>query len=210
MRFSSLIPREEKFFDMFDDMVSIVARTADQFLALVTEFDRLPERSVDLKKEEHAADEVVERILQALDRSFVTPFDREDIHALATSLDDVVDNMEETGHRFTVFRIERPTQEARALAGIVRECCTHLEAAVRLLRDVAANAERIQTHLREISRLENDADKIYRDQESALFATPPDLLTLIKLRELYSRLEETVDSCRAAANVISGIVIKGT
>jgi uncharacterized protein Yka (UPF0111/DUF47 family) len=204
-----LLPREDKFFDLFDELVSIVTRTAEKFLALVTEFDDLPGRALDLKKEEHAADEVAERILVALQRSFITPFDREDIHALAASLDDVVDDIEETGHRFTVFRSTRPTQEARALAQIVHECCTHLAAAVRLLRDLT-NARQIQTHLREISRLENAADKIYRDQEGALFATPPDLLTLIKLRESYGWLEETVDACRDAGNVISGIVIKGT
>jgi predicted phosphate transport protein (TIGR00153 family) len=208
MRFS-LIPREEKFFDMFDEMVSILTRASEKFLALVTEFDNLADRGQEMKKEEHAADELVERILVALERSFITPFDREDIHALATSLDDVLDSMEETSHRFVVFRIDRPTQEARSLAQIVRDCCTHLEAAVRLCRDVN-DAPRIHTHLREISRLENAADKIYRDQESALFATPPDLLTLIKLRELYARLEETVDACREAGNVVSGIVIKGT
>jgi predicted phosphate transport protein (TIGR00153 family) len=208
MRFS-LIPRELKFFDMFDGMVSILARASEKFLALVTDFDRLPDRGEEMKKEEHAADEVVERIIMALDRSFITPLDREDIHALATSLDDVLDNMEEASHRFVVFRIERPTQEARAMAQIIRDCCTHLEAAVHLIRDMT-NAEQIQAHLREISRLENAADKIYRDQESALFANPPEILTLIKLRELYGRLEETVDSCRNAGNVVSGIVIKGT
>jgi uncharacterized protein Yka (UPF0111/DUF47 family) len=207
--FDRLLPREDKFFDLFDDLVLIVARASERFLALVTEFDDLPKRALDLKADEHAADEVAERILVALDRSFTTPFDREDIHALAASLDDVVDDMEETGHRFTVFRIDRPTPEARAMAEIVRDCCTHLAAAVRLLRDLT-NARQIQTHLREISRLENAADKIYRDQEGALFASPPDPLTLIKLRESYGWLEETVDACRDAGNVISGIVIKGT
>src|SRR5262249_43826251 len=121
MRFS-LIPREMKFFDMFEEVAAILTRAAGKFLGMVTQFDRLAERSQELKQEEHAGDEVVGRILQALDRSFITPFDREDIHILATSLDDVLDNMEETAHRLEVFRIDRPTAVAVALARIIQEC----------------------------------------------------------------------------------------
>jgi len=175
----------------------------------VTEFDRLVARSNDLKLEEHAYDEVVGRIISSLDQSFITPFDREDIHTLAASLDDILDNMEETAHRFTVFRIERPTKETVALAKIIQECCLHLEHAIRALRTMS-NAEVIQGHLREITRLENEADTIYRDTDSALFANPPEILMLIKWRELYGWLEETVDACKDVAQVIVEIVIKGS
>src|SRR6516225_5702980 len=108
MRFT-LIPREMRFFDMFDDATAVLRRASDKFLALVTEFNHLSERAQELRQEEHACDEVVGRIIKALDQSFITPFDREDIHTLATLLDDVLDNMEETAHRFVVFRIEQPT-----------------------------------------------------------------------------------------------------
>src|SRR5438876_73522 len=132
MRLSSLIPREEKFFDMLDEVAVILTRAAEKFLDMVTTFDRLAERGKDLQEEEERCDEVVRRILEALGRTFITPFDREDIHALAASLDDVVDNLEETAHRFAVVRIDRPTPEAVALARIVRDCCGHLAEAVRL------------------------------------------------------------------------------
>jgi len=208
MRFS-LIPREMKFFDMFDEAAAIISRAAGKFLDMVTEFDRLVARSNDLKLEEHACDEVVGRIIRSLDQSFITPFDREDIHTLAASLDDILDNMEETAHRFTVFRIDRPTKETVALAKIIQECCLHLEHAIRALRTMS-NAEVIQGHLREITRLENEADTIYRDTDSALFANPPEILMLIKWRELYGWLEETVDACKDVAQVIVEIVIKGS
>jgi uncharacterized protein Yka (UPF0111/DUF47 family) len=208
MRFS-LIPREEKFFDMFDEAAAIMTRAAAKFLSLVTEFNDLTARSNELKHLETACDQVVERIIQALDRSFITPFDREDIHALATSLDDVLDNMEETAHRLAVFRIDRPTAPAVAMARIVQECTLHLEFAVRNVRDLR-HVEEIQAHLKEITRLENEADTIYRDSDSALFANPPDILMLIKWRELYGWLEETVDACKDAALVISEIIIKGS
>jgi predicted phosphate transport protein (TIGR00153 family) len=208
MRFR-LIPRETKFFDMFDEAAGLLTRAAGKFLALVTAFDRLKERSTELKQDEHACDEVVARIVTALDQTFITPFDREDIHALATALDDVMDNMEETAHRFAMFRMERPEPPAVELARIVRDCCIHLEQAVHLCRDMR-DVEGIQGHLREITRLENEADQIYRDSDGALFANPPDVLVLIKLRELYAWLEDTVDACKAVGTIISEIVIKGS
>lgn len=208
MRFS-FIPRELKFFDMFDETTAILTRASGKFLALVTEFDKLEERSKDLKREEHSGDDVVEKIIKALDSSFITPFDREDIHSLTTRLDDVLDNMEETAHRFMVFRIEKPTDAAKALARIIHDCCQHIEQAVRLCRSLR-KVDELQKHLLEIGRLENEADRIYRDSDSALFADPPDILLLIKWRELYSWLENTVDSCKNVAHVLSEIVIKGS
>jgi len=208
MRFS-LIPREVKFHDMFDEAAAVLTRAADSFLAMVTYFDRLAERGAELRKDEHALDEVVERIIRQLDLSFITPFDREDIHTLATSLDDVMDNMEETAIRFVSFRIERPTQEAIALAKIIRESCVHLAEAIKLTRTMK-DVEGIQHRLREISRLENEADQLYRNTDSQLFANPPDILLLIKWRELYGWLEETVDACKDVAMIISEIVIKGS
>jgi predicted phosphate transport protein (TIGR00153 family) len=208
MRFS-LIPREMKFFDMFDEAASILTRASEKFLGLVTHFDRLAERSYELRQEEHACDDVVGRIIKALDRSFITPFDREDIHSLASKLDDVLDNMEETAHRYEVFRMEKPTSEMVVLARIVQDCCTNLAGAIRLCRHMQ-KIDEIQAHLREIGRLENEADRIYRDADGDLFANPPEILMLIKLRELYGWLEETVDACKDVAQVISEIVIKGS
>jgi uncharacterized protein Yka (UPF0111/DUF47 family) len=117
--------------------------------------------------------------------------------------------MEETAHRFGVFRMEHPPAAAEAMARIIHECCVHLEQALRLCRTMK-KIDQIQEHLREIGRLENEADRIYRDSDSALFANPPDILVLIKWRELYGWLEETVDACKDVAQVISEIVIKGS
>jgi uncharacterized protein Yka (UPF0111/DUF47 family) len=230
MRFS-LIPREMRFFDMFDETAARLTLAARKFHEMFTVFDKLEIRSHELKRDEDACDAGIEKIIKALDRTFITPFDREDIHTLATSLDDIMDNMEETSHRLEVFRIEKPTPESMEMARIVKECCIRLEAALKLLRDLG-NSEKIHLLLREIGQLENDADKVYRKADAAMFATlittnteavkltdssaPPqpvttnDILTLIKWRELYAWLEETVDACKEVANVISEIDIKGT
>jgi len=208
MRFS-LMPREQKFFDLFDEAAGIVSRAAGKFLDMVTAFDRLPARANELKLEERACDEVIGRIIKALDRSFITPFDREDIHTLASKFDDILDNMEETAHRIEVFRLDKPTPQAQAMARIIQECCLHLEYAIRACRTLK-HPKGVQDHLKEITRLENEADNIYRDSDSGLFANPPDILMLIKLREVYGWLEETVDACKDVAQVISEIVIKGS
>ncbi len=208
MRFT-LIPREQKFFDLFEDTAAGITRAAEKFLDMLTQFDNVHARCNELKQAEKKCDEMIERIIKALDRSFITPFDREDIHQLATKLDDILDNMEETAHRFAVFRLEKPPAHAAALARIAQESCLHLEHAIRACRTLR-HPKAIQDHLKEITRLENEADRIYRDADSALFANPPEILTLIKQRELYGWLEETVDACKDAAQVISEIVIKGS
>jgi uncharacterized protein len=214
MRFS-LIPREEKFFDMFDEVAAILTRAAGKFHNMVKDYDLkdfegLEAKATELKFEEHVANDAVERIIKALDRSFITPFDREDIHTLATSLDDVLDNMEETANRFVMFRIDKPTPEAISMVRIIKECCQHLEQAVQACRTLK-NPQAVQNHLKEIGHLENEADQIYRDTERKLFANPPpDILLLIKWREVYSLLEATVDACKNASQVISEIVIKGS
>lgn len=229
----SLIPREMKFFDMFDEFAGHLTHAAKKFHEMLVVFDKLDIRSHELKRDEDACNACVGKIIKALDRTFITPFDREDIHTLATSLDDIMDNMEKTSYRLEVFRVEKPTPEAIELGRIIQESCLRVEAAIKLLRDLR-NSEKIHALLREIGQLENEADRLYRQADAALFATlvlargtperfgegadpamaapvtPLDILKLIKWRELYEWLEETVDACKLVANVISEIVIKGT
>ena len=204
-----LIPRETKFFDLFADVAANVTDGARLLTAILEDFNNLEVRVDKLKAIEHRGDDLTHSILTKLNQTFITPFDREDIHTLATKLDDIMDNMEETAHRFEVFRIEKPTAPAIALARIIQEACLHLEHAIRACRTLKY-PKVVQDHLKEITRLENEADNIYRDADSALFANPPDILMLIKLRELYGWLEETVDACKDVAQVISEIVIKGS
>jgi predicted phosphate transport protein (TIGR00153 family) len=210
MRFS-LIPREMKFFDFFDEVAVVISRAAGKFLDMLTNFDSLPARGIDIKKDEEDCDAIIERMLKALDRTFITPIDREDIHTLATTMDDIMDNLEETAHRFEVFRIDKPTRAAIQLARIIKDCTDHLEHAIKQLRNMK-RPEEIHHHVLEISRLENEADQLYREVDAALFDNggQSDILTLIKWRELYAWLEETVDSCKDVANTISEIVIKGS
>ena len=206
----NLLPKDTVFYDLFENIADRVVASATHLHKLTAEFPRIDAAIQMIRNEEHEADNLAHAALDRLDRTFITPFDREDIHTLATSLDDVLDNMEETANRFAMFRIDKPTPEAVSLAEIIQDCCLRLEHAIRALRTMK-NAQLVQNHLKEIGRLENKADKIYRDTESKLFANPPaDILQLIKWRELYSLLEATVDACKNVSQVISEIVIKGT
>src|SRR5260370_15663320 len=139
---------------------------------MVKEYDRLDARSKEIRFEELASDEAVGRIIQALDKSFITPFDREDIHTLATSLDDVLDNMEETANRFAMFRLEKPTPEAVSLAEIIQDCCLHLEHAIRALRTMK-NGQLVQNHLKEIGGVVKKADTNHPGTEEHIFCNPP-------------------------------------
>ncbi len=207
----SLIPREMKFYDMFDETAVTLTQASVKFLDMLTTFDNLPGRGLELKEAEEKGDTLVEKILVSLDQTFITPFDREDIHNLATTLDDVLDNLEETAHRFEVFNIGKPTRAAIQLASIIKESCQNLEQAIHQLRYMK-NPEEIQKRILKISQLENEADRLYREVDAALFdnADPRDLLTLIKWRELYAWLEDTVDACKDCVHIISQIVIKGS
>jgi len=203
------IPRELKFNDMFDEVTVILAKAAEVFTELVEKFDNRERRMNELRELEHKCDMVVQKILKSLGRTFITPFDREDIHNLATRLDDVLDNIEETAFRLTAFRLEKPTSEALKMALIIQQSCGHVQRAVQLCRG-PLDSEELNDSLREISRLENAADEIFRDVEADLFASPPEIMTFIKQRELYAWLETTVDSCRDVAHVINEIVAKGS
>ena len=209
MRLSWMIPRELKFYDMLDDVAAIIVQGAHVFCELVEHFDHRERRMNSLRELEHSCDLAVEKILTSLGRTFITPFDREDIHSLATKLDDVLDNMEEAAFRLTALHVEKPTPEMVRMALIIQQSCRHVQRAVNLCRARLASDEMAQV-LREISRLENEADEVYRDVEAELFEAPPEIMTFIKLREIYGWLENTVDACRDVAHIINEIVVKGS
>jgi uncharacterized protein Yka (UPF0111/DUF47 family) len=204
----SLIPRELKFFDMFDEAADLLRRAAERLLALVSDFDRLGERAYEIRQDESACQEWTQRLVAAIDESFITPFDRENIHALAHAINDQLDAVEEAAGRFEVFHIDRPTPEAVLMARILRDCAGHVADALRLCRDWK-NAEQVLPHAREVTRLEGEVDRAARDCDRALFANPPDPAQLIKWRELYGSLRDAVNATRRVAQCLSEIMVKG-
>ena len=200
----SLFPREEDFFVLFTKQAALLREGCDLLLEMVTVFDRLDERAKKLKEIEHRADVVTHEIFERLNRTFITPLEREDIHQLASNLDDVLDAVEAIGSRIVLFRVGKPAAEAVRMAKILTECGEQIEAAVANLK----NMSNLMSFTAEINRLENEADGISRQVTADLFSGTHDLLDVMRWKEIYGRLESATDKCEDVANTIESIVIK--
>jgi len=199
-----LIPKDQAFHDIFVKDGENLLEAARALNAMFTDFDRLAERVATIQALEHAGDEIDAEIAARLEKSFITPFDREDIHELYTRLDDVVDGIQEAAETVVIYGVDTATDEARRMAGIIAAQAEQLLEALRKL-------DRLQTagmHLKEVHDLENEADGLSRAAIGRLFRDGSDALTVIKLRDLYKVLEETVDAAEDAAEVIERIAAK--
>jgi predicted phosphate transport protein (TIGR00153 family) len=171
-------------------------------------FDRLPERRDRIKGLEHRGDEITHELYRQMHVSFITPLDKEDIQAMASGLDDVVDDADAAGDRVVLYQIPESTPEARELADLLVETAKVLQGAVSCLR-TPGEKERILTACREIHRLENQSDTVYRRALGLLFNAPnADPIRLLKWKEIYERLEMAVDQCEDVANAVEAIQLK--
>ncbi len=200
-----LIPKDEAFQEIFIKDGENLVEAARALNAMFSEFDRLDERVAEIQALEHTGDEIDIEIAVRLERSFITPFDREDIHELYTRLDDVVDGIQEAAETVVIYAIDSATDEARQMAGIIAAQAEQLLASLKKLDHL----ETAGSHLKEIHDLENKADGLSRSAIGRLFREAGDPLNVIKLRDLYNVLEETVDAAEDAAEVMERIAAKG-
>jgi hypothetical protein len=200
----SLFPKEEDFFSLFRRQVALVRKGCDQLNDMVVSFDNLDARARELKDTEHEGDLVTHELFERLNRTFITPIEREDIHDLASGLDDVLDAAEAIGSRLVLFRINKMTPEAVQLASILARCGAQLEQVVGNLKGF----KNLMGFAIEINRLENEADHISREVVADLFSGAHDLLDVMRWKEIYGRLEGATDRCEDVANTIEAIVLK--
>ena len=200
-----LIPRDEAFQEIFIKDGENLLEAARALNGIFTEFDRLDERVGTIQALEHQGDEIDIEIAARLERSFITPFDREDIHELYQRLDDVVDGIQEAAETVVIYGIEAPTEEARRLSGIIAAQGEQLLEALRKLDHL----ETAGMHLKAIHDLENEADGLSRAAIGGLFRDGSDALRVIKLIGLYRVLEDTVDAAEDAAEVLERVAAKG-
>ncbi len=199
-----LIPRDEKFFDLFIRDGENLLQAARKLEAMVGSYDRLEERVAEIQALEKLGDQIDEEIAVRLERSFITPFDREDIHELTVHLDDIVDGIQASAETFIIYGIEHPTDEARQLVGILSaQAVQLLEALTRLER-----GKDLVPYLATVHDLEHEADGLSRAAIGRLFRERRDPLEVIKLRDLYRELEETIDAAEDAAEVMERILAK--
>ncbi|MCJ7522875.1 MAG: DUF47 family protein [Dehalococcoidia bacterium] len=200
------MPREPKFFDLFEKSVANVAKAAKELADFLEDYTNVPLKVARITELEHEGDAITHQIMEQLHRTFVTPLDREDIALLTERLDDVMDFIEDAANAMLLYRIEQPTTRAREMAAILVAMTSELVVAVPLLRNRSKMKE-ILGHCVEINRLENEADAILRHALAELFDDTP-IADVIKWREIYEHLETAVDRGEDVANVLEGVVLK--
>ena len=199
-----LIPRDEKFYDLFIKDGETILEATRRLDEMVTSFDRLGERVAEIQALEKKGDQIDDEIEARLERAFITPFDREDIHALTVHLDDVLDGIQASAETMVIYKIDSPTDEARQLVGILAGQAVQLLEALKMLE----KPKGIGTHLETIHDLEHQADGLSRAAIGRLFEAGNDPLEVIKLRDLYRILEDTIDAAEDAAEVMERILAK--
>lgn len=200
-----LIPRETKFFDMYVEMAQNLIEGARLMKHLLENFQDVPAQVSRLKDIEHRGDDMMHALMTKLNQTFITPFDREDIHRLASSLDDVLDLLNAAGDRIMVYKIKSVPQESAQLAGLILQQSEELS---RALSKLERQQQSVMQHCVEINRLENEADRVTRDAVGHLFDVERDPITLIKIKELFETLELATDKAEDAANVIESVILK--
>ena len=204
VRALSFIPRERRFYDLFEQQAATIVRSAGLLERALTDAADLLAYQREIKDLEHQGDEITHEIVLTLNRTFVTPFDHEDIYALASGLDDILDYIEEVADTANLYGITTIPQHARELARLLAQAVAQLEQAIRKLE----SGKGIDEHSAEVHRLEDVGDATSRRAIAELFSDQHPLLEVIKLKDLYGLLEDALDRCEAVANVLEGIATK--
>ena len=208
MRFSlSFLPKENRFFFLLHQSAVNIQAVAFKLQDLMQNFENVSAKVQEIKDLEEFGDQIIHDITNSLHRTFVTPIDREDILALAGSLDDVVDAIDEAAQYTLEYKIKKPTEHAIHLSAIIVQCADELEKAMSLLAAGNSKLKEILPITVEINRLENEADKAASHAMGELFTTT-DVIETLKWRDIYNDLEEATDRAEDAANVLEGIVLK--
>jgi uncharacterized protein Yka (UPF0111/DUF47 family) len=201
-----LIPRDEGFFLLFNELAKRLKEAARLLNRLFAEPERLDHYVAAIKTVEHEADVLTHDVRARIDRSFVTPIDREDIHLLATELDDVIDLIDGTARRAAMFHIAESREPARRLSETIALAANHIEAGVAAIKKPSV----VTTSSREIKKLEEEGDAIYQEAVGELFRGRPDALEVMKWKELYDTLERALDQCQGVGHVLESISLKNS
>ena len=203
---SKLLPHEDGFHDMFVELAEHVYRASQAMVAMLENYSHPASDAERIKDIEHANDTIMHSLMNKLNRTFITPFDREDIHELASKVDDVLDLTDAAASRLVTYRIAQIRPGVADLSRVLMAATKEVVAAVRVLE----KKNEVLQHCIEINRLENEADRIGRSAVVDLFNKEKDPITLIKLKEVYEFFEATIDSCEDVADVLQGVVVKNS
>ena len=203
----SLLPKEEKFFTLFEEQADHICDAANVFKELLSKWSPSSPLVERLREIEHESDIITHEVIDKLNRTFITPLDREDIHELAKEMDDVVDLTQGAAARLKLYEVDHITEELPQLAEVLYQGTVALKKAVLALRDLG-KSRRILEYCIEINRLENMGDQIQEIAMGKLFHNAKDPLQVIKWKEIYELTETAIDKCEDVANIIESIVVK--
>ncbi|MDA0737862.1 MAG: DUF47 family protein [Nitrospirae bacterium] len=203
----NFMPREEAFFNLFQQSSNNVIEGGRRLKELMEDFQNVPEKVGRIKDIEHQGDEITHDIVKRLNQTFITPLDREDIHDLATALDDILDEIDAVADLFLIYKISQPTEAAVKLADILYQASVEVGKGVDLLAQGGLDANHFSIH---VNSLENEADRLSRNAISTLFDEEKDPIIVLKWKEIYESFETGADCCEDAANVLERIALKAT
>jgi predicted phosphate transport protein (TIGR00153 family) len=207
MRLSNLVaPHDREFFDLFEEAGGNIVRAADLLEQMLRDYPDRADLARDILICEQEGDRITHDIIRRLNETFVTPIDREDIHALASALDDVVDFTEEVADYMGLYKIEAPMEQAQRQTQILHQAARQIAAAVPRLRGF----QDISHYTVEINRLENDGDRVTREAMASLFDNGIDPMVVIRWKDIYERLESAIDATEQVANILESVVIKNS
>ena len=211
--FGKLLPREGNFFEMFNQHADKIVEAARAFSQLVANYNdpHLREQyNRDVDNAERAADRVTHEVNRLIHKTFITPIDRDQIHKLINTMDDVADLIQDSAETMALYDLRQVNDEIMRLTDLSAKCCDRLKEAVYMLAKIAdpATAEAALKTCEEIDKLESDADRVMRSAMSKLFREEPDVREVLKLKAIYELLETITDKCEDVANVIEGIVLE--
>ena len=215
MLFGKLLPREGNFFELFNQHADRIVEAAHAFSQLVANYNdpHLREKyNQDVDNAERAADRVTHEVNRTLHKTFITPIDREQIHSLINTMDDVADLIQDSAETMALYDVRHMTEEITRLTDLSVKCCERVRDAVKMLEGIAdpATTEAAIKTCEEIDRLESDADRVMRSAMSKLFREEPDVREVIKLKAIYELLETITDKCEDVANHIEGIILENS
>jgi len=215
MLFGKLLPREGNFFEMFNQHAGRIVEAVQAFAQLVANYNdpHLRDKyNQDVDNAERAADRVTHEVNRLLHKTFITPIDREQIHSLINTMDDVADLIQDSAETMALYDVRHMTDEITRLTDLCVKCCERVRDAVKLLEKIAdpGVAEAALKTCEEIDRLEGDADRVMRSAMSKLFREEPDVREVIKLKAIYELLETITDKCEDVANLIEGVVLENS
>jgi uncharacterized protein len=207
--FGRLMPREGRFFELFNEHAEHVVQGSRELAALVANGDDLERRAYAIESIEKRADRIAQGTIELLHKTFITPLDRDDIHQLISKMDDILDLIEDAAQLIFIYDLRVVTDEEKKLADICVTCTEKVQAAVGMLSNMK-HAAAIMTVCVDIDKLESEADHVMRTAMAKLFRDEPDVRQVIKLRAVYQTLEAVTDSCEDVANIIEGIVLENS